>query len=260
MSKKPRTYDVFISHSSADVETARRIADHLRKAGFAAFFFGSKEFTENTASMHDALWEALAESEALIVIMSSDTPNTAIGVEIGAASAWHKPIYIVLNGPMSAGVSRMVRDYPVYPLGRIDDIVRSIRAGLVPLTPDELNVLVGLYREIDVPTDQLSRQPAALGKLTRLFNKKVSRSHSGERLLREMIRLRKSGNWPRLLRTASLTERQRQVLHLIAEGQSTREIAAILQVSERAVEVHRRHLREKLGARNMAQLCKDTSD
>lgn len=126
MSKNPKTYDVFISHSSADVETACRIADHLRKVGFAAFFSGSNELTENTASMHDALWEALAESEALIVIISSAAPNTAIGVEIGAASAWHKPVYIVLNGPVSAEVSRMVRDYPIYPLGRIDDIVRSI--------------------------------------------------------------------------------------------------------------------------------------
>jgi len=256
MSKTRKTYDVFISHSSADAEAARNIAERLRNAGFTAFFWGSSELGEAAAPVYDSVWEALAESEALIAIISSDAPSTAIGVEIGAASAWHKPIYIVLNGPASPGISQILRNYPVYPLGRVDDIIRSIRDGLAPLTLDELNILVALYHEIDMPTDQMSREPAALGKLTRLFNKKAGKNYPGERLLREMIRLRKSGKWPRLQKTARLTSRQRQVLHLIGDGRSTREIASILRISERTVEVHRKRLRESLGARTNAQLYK----
>ena len=44
----------------------------------------------------------------------------------------------------------------------------------------------------------------------------------------------------------SLTERQREILQLIAEGHSTKEIAGILEVSTKSVETHRMRLMERL--------------
>jgi DNA-binding NarL/FixJ family response regulator len=44
-----------------------------------------------------------------------------------------------------------------------------------------------------------------------------------------------------------LTSRQRQILQLIAEGQSTRDIASRLGVSVKTVETHRSKLMERLG-------------
>ena len=49
-----------------------------------------------------------------------------------------------------------------------------------------------------------------------------------------------------------LTEREREVLALIAMGQSSALIAAQLSVSPSTVETHVRHCLEKLGARNRA--------
>jgi DNA-binding CsgD family transcriptional regulator len=51
-----------------------------------------------------------------------------------------------------------------------------------------------------------------------------------------------------------LTGRQRQILNLILIGHSNREIALILQISVRTVEVHRFNLMRKLNVRNVAQL------
>ena len=51
-----------------------------------------------------------------------------------------------------------------------------------------------------------------------------------------------------------LTGRQRQILNLISIGHTNREIANILQISVRTVEVHRFHLMRKLNVRNVAQL------
>lgn len=51
-----------------------------------------------------------------------------------------------------------------------------------------------------------------------------------------------------------LTDREKQVLRLIAEGLSSREIAAQLGVSEKTVLVHRNNLMEKLDIRNRAEL------
>lgn len=53
-----------------------------------------------------------------------------------------------------------------------------------------------------------------------------------------------------------LTNRQRQILQLIAEGKQNKEIAAILFVSVRTVEFHRGRLMSKLGARSVAELAR----
>lgn len=51
-----------------------------------------------------------------------------------------------------------------------------------------------------------------------------------------------------------LTDRERQVLRLVAEGLSTKEIASRLSISARTVETHRAHLMRKLGLRSVALL------
>lgn len=53
-----------------------------------------------------------------------------------------------------------------------------------------------------------------------------------------------------------LTERQREVLKLIAEGRTTREIADQLNVSAKTVETHRSQLMERLNIRNVPGLVK----
>ena len=53
-----------------------------------------------------------------------------------------------------------------------------------------------------------------------------------------------------------LTTREREVLQLIAEGNSTKEIAASLHVSVKTVETHRQHVMEKLDIHNIAGLTK----
>jgi DNA-binding NarL/FixJ family response regulator len=53
-----------------------------------------------------------------------------------------------------------------------------------------------------------------------------------------------------------LTMREREVLQMIAEGNSTREIAASLEISAKTVETHRLRLMNKLGLRNVADLTK----
>ncbi len=51
-----------------------------------------------------------------------------------------------------------------------------------------------------------------------------------------------------------LTVRQREVLQLLAEGHSAKEISSILNLSRRTVEYHKYHLMEVLGLHNSAEL------
>jgi DNA-binding NarL/FixJ family response regulator len=53
-----------------------------------------------------------------------------------------------------------------------------------------------------------------------------------------------------------LSQREREVLQLIAEGKSTREIAAALYVSVKTVETHRKQIMDKLGLYSVAELTK----
>ncbi len=53
-----------------------------------------------------------------------------------------------------------------------------------------------------------------------------------------------------------LTLREREVLQLLAEGNTTKEIASRLHVSDKTVEVHRQHIMDKLNLHSIAQLTK----
>ena len=54
--------------------------------------------------------------------------------------------------------------------------------------------------------------------------------------------------------SGDLTPRQREVLQLVAEGRSAKEIAAILGISPRTAEFHKARLMETLGVQNTAEL------
>jgi DNA-binding CsgD family transcriptional regulator len=56
--------------------------------------------------------------------------------------------------------------------------------------------------------------------------------------------------------TPGLTAREREVLQLLAEGKTSKQIAMIHQVSVKTVEVHRQRIMKKLGIHNIAQLTK----
>ena len=53
-----------------------------------------------------------------------------------------------------------------------------------------------------------------------------------------------------------LTSREIEVLQLVAEGRTTKEIARILNVSVKTVDSHREHIMDKLGIHNVAGLTK----
>ncbi len=53
-----------------------------------------------------------------------------------------------------------------------------------------------------------------------------------------------------------LTDREREILQLVAAGHSNREIAQLLNISEHTAHNHRAHLMEKLGVHNRLELLK----
>ncbi len=69
--------------------------------------------------------------------------------------------------------------------------------------------------------------------------------------LLQSYREEKSGPLDSVLR---LTSRQSEVLQLIAEGRSAKEMAAVLKISIRTAEAHKAHILKALGLRSTAEL------
>jgi DNA-binding NarL/FixJ family response regulator len=60
-------------------------------------------------------------------------------------------------------------------------------------------------------------------------------------------------------RRPKITPRQREVLKLLAEGKTSREIAVLLSLSPRTVETHRADLMDRLGARDALGLLREAA-
>jgi len=58
-------------------------------------------------------------------------------------------------------------------------------------------------------------------------------------------------------KSVMLSAREREVLQLIAEGRSSKEIAALLNISVKTVSYHRENVKRKLGLRTIAELTRD---
>lgn len=196
MSTETLTYDVFLSYSLADAPVAELVERALQEAGLDVFNSASME---SGAKLQDRLWRALAESSAIIAIVHPQGPvASSIAVEVGAAKAWQKPVYVVHTERGDVRLPDYLGEYPTYPVARIDDVVRAITRGLKGLSEDEQQILCSVYSEIGIPTDQLMVEPASLEKLAREFNKRSGTSISGEQLARELLQLRKHGMLQRL--------------------------------------------------------------
>jgi DNA-binding NarL/FixJ family response regulator len=73
-------------------------------------------------------------------------------------------------------------------------------------------------------------------------------------LAAELMRTAKQNPQRQADPVAALTQRQREILQLLAEGKSAKEIASALKLSPRTIEDHKYRLMESLGIENSAEL------
>ncbi|HEX7055562.1 MAG TPA: response regulator [Burkholderiales bacterium] len=109
----------------------------------------------------------------------------------------------------------------------------------------------------DVPSARLAFRAAAVDFLEKPFDDAQLRAAIDTAFALEERRL--GGEEARradAARLERLTPREREVLEHAARGLHAKEIAAALGISPRTVEVHKAHIMEKLGVRNVAELVR----
>jgi hypothetical protein len=203
MSKAKRDYHVFLSYSLSDRPTAEKVAQAMKNAGLSVF---TAIDLPGGCAISEEINRVLAASDALVLILPSEgTIDANAGIELGAAMAWKKPICLVRPENGHVRMPGYLSSYPTYPISRIDDVVRLVKEGLAALSAKQLEVLREVYVSMGIPTDKFRFDPAMLDELAHRFKTQTGSHTSGERLLYEMMRLRKRGKWPRLTRTRKET-------------------------------------------------------
>ena len=198
MPRIKKTYDVFLSYSLDLQSQAKVIAKKIADAGLAVFDLSEISPGHN---IEEETWQALAESWALVVLIKQGTVPPSVAVEIGAASAWQKPIYILTEGEGRYNVPRYFSNYEVFKSSEIARTIELISQGLKPLNDKDIQALAKSYERLGIPTDRLLREPSSIERLRNILWKESGLKISGERMMQELIRLRKRGKLPKLKRT-----------------------------------------------------------
>ena len=109
----------------------------------------------------------------------------------------------------------------------------------------------------DVPSARVAFRAAALDFLEKPFDDAQLRAAIDTAFALEDHRLGSDeARRADAARLERLTPREREVLEHAARGLHAKEIAAALGISPRTVEVHKAHIMEKLGVRNVAELVR----
>lgn len=154
-------------------------------------------------------------------------------------------VFMDITMPVMNGLEATVRVVKEFPGSRV--VMLSVHT-------DEEYVLQALragaagYLLKDAGRAELEIAVAAVARGETYLSPAVSRHVVGD-----YVRRTGSGLEGRL---ETLTPRQREILQLIAEGKSTKEIASILDVSVKTVETHRAQLMERLDIHDVAGLVR----
>lgn len=194
MNAKSEKPSVFLSYSARDVSAAQCVVRALSDAGFTVLQAADVLAGHDVAK---AVREAMLESNALVVVTAPNTPDSPwTAFEIGAAMAWGKSIYVVTTdkGPLPAYLQQL----HVLTLEDVPQLVQSLQREVEPLSHTEQAALSALYAQVGVAADKLIFNPDASARLVEEFNRRTRNNASADRLLRELLRLRKLGRLPRL--------------------------------------------------------------
>ena len=150
---------------------------------------------------------------------------------------------VSMPGCNGISATRSLRQLPVPPLV----VILSMHADTRYVT-ESLQAGATGYVLKDAAFDELARAIRAV------CAKGVYLSPGITRAVTEDIRATPGG--PVAATLASITPREREVLQLLAEGQSTKQVALTLGISGKTVETHRRRIMERLRLDSLASLTK----
>lgn len=196
------------------------------------------------ADDHDLVragFRSLLEKAGIAVVAEADDGREVLGL-----AATHQPDVILMDVKMPnlnglEAAARIVRDYPQVRVVMLsmyaneEYVIQALRAGASGY----------LLKDSGIAELELAVRAAARGET--YLSPAISRH-----VIQDYLQLLGAGEEA----TDPLTARQREIVQLIAEGRSMKEIAQLLQISVKTVETHRAQLMERLGIHDVAGLVR----
>lgn len=172
------------------------------------------------------------------------------GIDLVALAGTEQPhiIFVDLHMPQGHGPEAITEIKQLYP--HIKIVVLSFYNDA--LTVDRMMKLgAHAYLSKNISINILGELFAALLKGKKYICEDAKRNMANGQILNTPAEgLNKPKGWY----VETITEREREILQLVVEGKSNREIGEILYLSKRTIETHREKILKKLNARNTAEL------
>jgi hypothetical protein len=196
MSIASEAHDVFLSFSLHDASVAAVVRHALTDGGLEVFTSDSLKSGEDWG---EQIQKALVVSQALVIVVSrpSELPRSML-VELGAAMAWKKPVFVLLDGIGRSQLPAFLQGFNIYPVSRLAEVVAEILRSTSPFSESERQALSELYSSLGIPVDRLLTDPSSLASLAERFNESMGANRSAERLAQELLTLRKRAALPKI--------------------------------------------------------------
>ena len=177
--------------------------------------------------------EAGSAAEAIATVTAWAPDVVILDVSMPGGSGLHAVAELLERAPAARVLMLSVHEDPEY-------VLESVRAGAH-----------GYLRKDSTPAE-LRSAVTALGVGESYYSPQIAGA------LANALRARSAGPAPERAPSAAevLTARERQILALVADGATNREIGTQLGISTRTVEAHRDSLMRKLGIRTVAGLTR----
>jgi hypothetical protein len=189
-------HDIFLSHAASDRGLSTLITTQLSDAGLSVFSLDDVIVGE---AVIQEMRKALAECSAVVIVLTRSTLHSpSMPFEVGAAMALSKPVFVLYDGVSTEEIPKFMQELHVSSVADLPTVIETIQKSREPLTDNSVDVLRDVYVHHGVPTDMLMLDPSSLHDLAVEFNQQSGNSVSGQRLLQELIRMRKRSRLPRI--------------------------------------------------------------
>jgi len=196
MVKKSDIYDVFLFHSAVDEGLSTLVCRQMEAGGLRVFTPGSMTAGKRIS---DKLRQEIVACTAVVVIATpASTQSSFLGYEVGMAAAWNKPVIVLFDGLNADDLPSFLQEYQLFAVKQIDQAIEWVRRAGDAFSDQQRIELATAYRDFGVPTDVMVFDPAAMHEFVRSFNNRSGTAFDSQKIIRELMRLRKTGQLPKV--------------------------------------------------------------